>query len=166
MMMNFTQIRQRYAGDVERPLGSFLGLMGVYTGLVSAAGVYARRRRVRVPDKVSTRDIALLAIATSKLSRVLAKDPVTSPLRAPFTEFKGQEGVAEVKEEVIGTGPQKAIGELVTCPLCIGQWIATAMMFGLLVRPRETRLVASVLATVSAADALHFARTAVEEATS
>jgi hypothetical protein len=74
--------------------------------------------------------------------------------------------VAELKEEVIGTGPQKALGELATCPLCLGQWIATAMMFGLLVRPRETRLAASVFATVSVADALHFAHSAVEQATS
>src|SRR6266568_6180594 len=50
--------------------------------------------------------------------RLITKDPVTSPLRAPFTVFEGQEGQAELKEEVRGHGARKAVGELVTCPFC------------------------------------------------
>ena len=38
-------------------------------------------------------------MATHKLSRIIAKDPVTSPLRAPFTTFEGTSGPAELAEE-------------------------------------------------------------------
>ncbi len=43
-------------------------------------------------------DTALCAVATHKLSRLLARDPVTSPLRAPFTSYQGTAGPAELDE--------------------------------------------------------------------
>ena len=55
---------------------------------------------------------------------------MTSPLRAPFTVYQGQEGPAELKEEVRGKGAQKAVGELITCPFCIDMWVATGLMAG------------------------------------
>ena len=66
----------------------------------------------------------MLGIATHKLSRLITKDWVTSPFRAPFTKFKEADGVGEVTEEARGTGMQQAIGELVTCPWCVGPWVA------------------------------------------
>lgn len=40
---------------------------------------------------------------------------------------------------------------------CIGQWVATALMFGLVLAPRATRFTAAVLSTLTAADFLQFA---------
>jgi hypothetical protein len=131
-------------------------LMSAYGGLVTTAGLILRARGRGLPQRMDWSDLGLLAVATFKVSRLLAKDPVTSPLRAPFTQFKGQAGEAEVSEEVIGHGPQKAIGELLTCPFCLDQWVATALTVGWLANPRLTRLVASVMAVVSAADVLQF----------
>jgi hypothetical protein len=149
-------IKQRYTGGEELPLGSFATLMGVYGGAVVSAGAYLRLRRKPLPERLSLHDLALLAVATHKLARLIAKDPVTSPIRAPFTHFEGQSGEAEVAEDVVGSGPRKALGELVTCPFCLAQWIASVLTFGLVVRPRETRLIASVFTAVSAADFLQF----------
>lgn len=156
-------IRRRYAGDAERPLGSFLGLMGVYGGAVLGSTAYIRARGIRLPERIDWRDVGLLSVATFRVSRLLAKDPVSSPLRAPFTHFEGQSGAAEVKEDVVGHGPQKAIGELVTCPFCIGQWVGTALFFAYLVHPRATRFGATVLTAVSAADALQFGYDALQK---
>ena len=50
---------------------------------------------------------------------------------------------------------QRAIGDLLTCPFCIGVWIATPMWFGMLLAPRLTRFVAGILATITGADFLH-----------
>jgi hypothetical protein len=41
------------------------------------------------PTGVPVTDVTLGALAIEKLSRLLAKDPVTSPLRAPFTAYQG-----------------------------------------------------------------------------
>jgi hypothetical protein len=146
------EIAEEYRGDEDRPLGSFVGVMSVYSGLVAVGALVARRRGVR--PEVNLGDIALVGVATHKISRLLARDPVTSPLRAPFTEFKGTSGPAELKEEVRGTGVQKAIGELVTCPFCLGQWVATALGFGLLFAPRATRALCSMFAARAVSDFL------------
>jgi hypothetical protein len=156
MMTSPSKIQQRYAGGSERPLGSFLALMATYGAVVTGVGVAMRARGVGLPQRVGWRDLGLLSVATFKLSRLLAKDPVSSPLRAPFTKFEGQSGEAEVAEEVVGDGPRKAIGELVTCPFCIGQWVGTGLFFCWLINPRLTRVAASVLTTVAAADVLQF----------
>ena len=47
-------------------------------------------------------DVVLLRIATHKLSRVVAKDLVTSPFRAPFVRFETSAGAGEVEEEARG----------------------------------------------------------------
>ncbi len=52
-----------------------------------------------LPERVSPGDILLLGVATHKLSRLLAKDWVTSFYRAPFTEYQGSATApAEVRD--------------------------------------------------------------------
>jgi hypothetical protein len=82
---------------------------------------------------------------------------VTSVLRAPFATFEGNAGEGEVNEGARGTGAQHALGELLTCPFCFGQWILAVLAFGLATRPRPTRFVASLCASLTLADFLHVA---------
>jgi hypothetical protein len=123
------------------------------TGMAAFLGGTTRH----LPERLAWSDLGLVAVATHKLSRQLAKDPVTSPLRAAFTRYTGTSGEAEVAEEVRGRGMRKALGELVTCPFCLGQWVATVGVFGLVVAPRSTRAVASIFAVLAGADVLQFA---------
>ncbi len=153
-----------YAAGAERPLGSFTGFMAAYAGAVVAGAGITRALGQRLPERLETRDLALLSVATHKISRLLTKDPVTSPLRAPFTEFRGKAGEGELAEEVRGTGLRKAMGELVTCPFCVGQWIATSLAFGFVVAPRPTRWAASLFTALAAADFLQFAYSAADQA--
>jgi hypothetical protein len=105
---------------------------------------------------MSASDIALAATATHKLSRLLARDPVTSPLRAPFTTYEGTAGPAELDEDARGEGARQAIGELITCPFCTGVWVATGLSAGLIFLPRTTRLAMGTLAALAGADLLQF----------
>ena len=50
---------------------------------------------------------------------------------------------------------------LLTCPYCIGQWIALAGVTGVVLAPRTTRTVASVLAVSAASDYLQVVHRAV-----
>jgi hypothetical protein len=145
-----------YAPDSDRPLGGYATLMGLY-GTAVAAGAVALRRRNRGLPEVRPFDIVLFGIATHKLARRMSKDSVTSPLRAPFTRYEGVEGPAELKERVRGSGLRKAVGELISCPFCLSQWVATGFVFGLLTAPRATRWAASVFASLALADFLQFA---------
>lgn len=145
-----------YAPDSDRPLGGYTALMGLYAAAVTVGAVALRRRKWPLPE-VRAFDIALVGVATHKLSRRVTKDSVTSPLRAPFTRYEGVAGPAELKEEVRGTGLRKAVGELVSCPFCISQWVSTGFVFGLVAAPRATRWTASVFASLALADFLQFA---------
>ncbi|MEA2972174.1 MAG: hypothetical protein QOG82_632 [Actinomycetota bacterium] len=152
-----------YRGDRDLPLESFVGLMATYAALVGAGAVAVRRKGL--PERLAWSDVVLASVATHRLSRLIAKDSVTSPIRVPFARFKGAGAPSELKEEVRGTGARKAVGELVTCPFCVSQWLATGFTFGLVLAPRATRLAATVLTTVTAADFLQFARAAAEQHT-
>lgn len=143
--------------EEDRPLRGYAALLGIYLSYVLGLVGIGRQMGARLPERLAPADIALVAVATHKVARILTKDPVTSPVRAPFTRFGGPSGDGEIHEEVRGTGLRHAIGELLTCPFCIAQWIATLFAFGLVVAPRPTRLCASVFAAVTGADLLQFA---------
>jgi hypothetical protein len=145
-----------YAPGQERPLGGYAALMGAYGVAVAVGAIAVRRRKRPLPD-LRFFDIALVGVATHKMARRVTKDSVTSVLRAPFTRYEGVSGPAELQEGVRGSGLRKAVGELVTCPFCISQWVATSFTFGLLTAPRATRWTASVFASLALADFLQFA---------
>lgn len=148
--------KRRYAGDHDRPLGGYLTTMTTYAAVVGALAGTALVRKREIPERLAVSDIALSALATHKLSRLVTKDPVTSPLRAPFTMYRGQAGPAELAEQVRGGGAQKTVGELVTCPFCVDLWVATGLAAGYVFAPRATRLAVGMLAIVAGADALQF----------
>src|SRR5438270_1924134 len=151
------------APDEERPLGGDLGAMGVYAGLVAAGAAAVRAAGRELPSRIPLGDAALLTIATFRLARRIAKDPVTSPLRAPFTTFQGPSGHAEIAEEVREHGGVKhAVGELLTCPFCLAQWVGTAFVFGYVTAPRATRLAALTMTAVAGSDGLQFLYDAIQ----
>jgi hypothetical protein len=153
-----------YAPAEKRPpLVPYLGFMSIFGALVSAALALAKRRGRELPDRVPAGQLLLVGTASHKVSRLLAKDKVTSPLRAPFTELEGSGGPAEFEERSRGTGLRKAIGELLICPFCLGLWVIAAFSVGLLFAPRVTRFVASLFAALTIADFLQIAYKAAEE---
>jgi Protein of unknown function (DUF1360) len=157
---------ERYGGGADRPLRGYVAAMGTYAGLVGAIAAAARAAGAEVPDGLRPGDIGLAAVATHKLSRLLTRDPVTSPLRAPFTAYRGTEGPAELAEDARGRGGQKTVGELITCPFCTGVWIATGLTAGLIFAPRATRLAAGTLTALAGADVLQYAHTWLDKAAS
>jgi hypothetical protein len=120
----------------------------------TALGVAAKQGRL--PARIRVADLALGAVASFKLSRLLARSSVASPLRAPFTRYEGVAGPAELEEDVRhdGGGIRHAVGELVTCPYCLGHWVATAFCLGLVYAPEVTRTAGAVLAIDAGADVL------------
>ncbi|TMK58930.1 MAG: DUF1360 domain-containing protein [Actinobacteria bacterium] len=153
-----------YADPQKRPpFGPYLAFMSIFGTLVSAALLLARRQGRELPERVSAADLALVGTASHKLSRLVSKDKVTSPLRAPFTELEGKGGPAELEESSRGTGLQKAIGELLICPYCLGLWVVAAFSIGIVFAPRVTRFVASLFSALTISDFFQIAYKAAEE---
>jgi hypothetical protein len=149
--------------EEEPPLGGYAALLAVYSTAMLGALQTVRTRDCAPLEEVSVGDFVLLALATHKLSRLITKDSVTSPLRAPFATFEEATGASEVSEKPRGAGLQRALGELVTCPMCVAPWVGGALAFGLLLRPRTTRLVTTTFAAVAVSDFLQQAYAAAKE---
>ena len=143
-----------YSPKEPMPLGGYAALLGIWaTGI----GAFLAAFHKRLPTRMRWTDFVLLSIATHKLSRIVTKDFVTSPLRAPFVEYQKSAGGGEVEEKARGTGLRRAVGDLVTCNWCIAPWIAGAIAAGMVLRPRATRFLASIFGAVAISDALQYA---------
>jgi hypothetical protein len=153
-----------YAEPAERPpLLSYLVTMATFNAIVAALLLTAKRQGRDLPERVPAADIALVGVASHKLSRLIAKDKVTSPLRAPFTELEGPGGPSEFEESSRGTGARKAIGELLVCPYCLDLWVVAGFSIGLLFAPRLTRFIASIFSALTISDFLQIAYKAAEK---
>jgi len=121
-------------------------------------GLAVLRARGRpLPDRVSPADVVLVGIATHKLARLMTKDRVTSFARAPFTRFEEPTGHGEVSEEPRGRGLRRAVGELLVCPYCVGQWVVGGLTLGMIGAPRLTRVLTGMYAAETVSDALQLA---------
>jgi len=146
----------------EMPLAGYATLLAAYGGMFGAVfGNLLSRSDVANPRPA---DVVMLGIATHKIGRIITKDWVTSPLRAPFVEYVESAGGGEVKERSRGTGLRRAVGDLLTCPWCIAPWVAGALYSLFLINPRAARLIASGFTSVAVSDFLQHAYTAARRA--
>ena len=152
-----TEIFEGYKGGDEMPLAGYATLFGVYNIAILVMLLTEKTPDEKWLDDISLTDILLLSVATYKISRVVASDRITSPLRAPFMEYIEPDGASEVKEKVRGTGFQRAVGDLLHCPFCLGSWVAAALGTGLVIRPKTTRFVSKIFAVVALADVFQHA---------
>jgi hypothetical protein len=147
-------IFEGYGGKKQR-LYSYATLIGVFNLIFAGFLLGAKGLGRTIPERVEAKDIALLGVATHKLSTIGAQDAITSPLRAPFTELQEMESQKNVEERPRGEGLRRSIGELLTCQFCLGMWVASFFTYGLVLAPRVTRLVATILTILTVSDHLH-----------
>ncbi len=100
-------------------------------------------------------DLLLLSLATYRLGRLIAFDRVTEPLRAPFARTVRDVTGAGSTVIARGSGVQRAFGQLISCPICAGTWIAAGLVMFLYYFPAETRLFLFMAAAVGGADLIH-----------
>jgi len=129
---------------------TYMTLVGLFLGLVGAFAL--RERDQKRAFTLDFRDLALFGLATFRAGRVVAYDRVSEPFRAPVTETVPDEYDAGENVVAEGAGMQKAIGELVSCPTCVGTWVAAGLIYGFRIAPGPTRLVAAILAVSGLAE--------------
>lgn len=130
-----------------RPLPEYASLVTVFS---AALGGFVVLGRKRLPERIGFGDLARVGLASYKIGRLVAKDEVTTWVRAPVTR---DEDAQEPERE----GMARALGELVTCPYCIGLWVSAGLTGALALRPRETRLLTAVFGAQAVADFLNAA---------
>ena len=95
-------------------------------------------------DAPPAAELPVLGLATFSLSKALAKEKVGTWARTPVVD--------ETDGTPKGSRLRYAVGELVTCTRCLGTWSALGLVGLRVARPREGRIVASVLATAGLND--------------
>lgn len=145
-----------YAPDEDRPLAGYLVLSGTFAGTL-VGGLTAARLSGRPLERPSATDVVLTGLATQKLARLIAKDRVTSFIRAPFTRYEGRAGYGQLEEKPRGKGLRRAVGELLVCPFCLAQWISGGFAIGWAFAPGLTRLLSAMWASQAIADAAQLA---------
>jgi len=148
------EIFEGYGGEEQR-LYSYATLMGLFNLIFAVFLLFVKGAGRNIPERVDTKDLALLGVATHKLSLIGAQDAVTSPLRAPFTELQEKESPKSLDEKPRGKGLRRSVGELLTCQFCLGMWVASFFTYGLVLAPRVTRLIATIFTVVTISDYLH-----------
>lgn len=140
-------------GQVNLParLGALAGYGAAVVGLVGLGRVLGRG----LPDRIDLGDVVLGGLATHKFTRLVSRSSVASPVRAPFTEFVDSEGASEHLERPHGThGVRHTVGEVLTCPFCLGVWVSTAYVAGLALAPRATRVWAALFTVNAVSDVM------------
>lgn len=144
--------------DQPQERATYLTLFGIFLGIFAA---FSRREQdERAPLQLSPLDLMLLGLATFRAGRLAAYDRVTEPLRAPVTETKPDEYGAGENVVAAGSGARKAIGELASCPTCVGTWISAGLVYGLRIAPRPTRVFLAFMGTMGLAELLESANEA------
>jgi hypothetical protein len=157
------EVAREYQAAPDK-LAGYGALLATYGAGVVGFAAFLRTSGRKLPRRIDPADVALLGVATFKLSRLISRDAVTGVVRAPFTTRAGHGKASEVQDKPRGRGVRRAVGELLTCPFCISQWIATVLGGAYVVAPDATRMAAATLTAVTVADVLQYAHTALQDA--
>lgn len=125
--------------------GTYLGLLLAFTGLL-------RRRGEQM--QMAPFDLVLVGLSTYRTGRLLAYERVAAPLREPITETLPDGSGAGETVVATGTGWRWTLGELVSCPVCIGTWAAAGLVYGLHLAPRPTRVYLAIMSATGIAQLL------------
>ncbi len=148
------QVGRAYSPQENRGLRGHLAAVAAFGAYTAAWGVAVGVRKAKLPDRHDPLDVLFTAAATFRLSRLISKGSVTSPLRAPFTRYEEATGPAEVSEEARGGAARSTVGELVTCPFCLSVWMTATLTGAHLLWPRATRAVTGGVTALAAADVM------------
>ncbi|MDP9397548.1 MAG: DUF1360 domain-containing protein [Actinomycetota bacterium] len=127
-------------------------LAGIFLGGLGAFSALLQRRDEQV--QVAPFDLVMLGLATYRSGRLVAYERVAAPLREPVTETVPDGSGAGEAVVAAGEGWRWTLGELVSCPVCAGTWIAAGLVYGLHLAPRPTRVYLAVMSATGVAQLL------------
>lgn len=99
-------------------------------------------------------DLLVLGLATYRTGRLVAFERVAAPLREPVSKTVPDASGAGEAVVAAGTGWRWTLGELLSCPTCIGTWVATGLVYGMRLAPRPTKVFATIMGITGVAQLL------------
>lgn len=102
----------------------------------------------RLPRSINTVDLILLGLASARLMDIIVTDEIMMWLREPFVQ-KEEVEIAGRKVTVSsgrGEGLRRSIGEMLSCPWCVGVWVSAGLAYLYFLVPRAIWLFILVFA--------------------
>lgn len=140
-----TRTRGARGTDERTDPADYAAINAVYAAIFAGV-LYATRDRA-ADDPIAVRELVPLSAATFALSKVIAREKIGTWVREPFVED-------EDDQRPSGRGIRRAVGELLTCTRCVGAWSSLGLVGLRVARPREARVLTSVLAASALNDFL------------
>ena len=132
---------------------TYVGLTGLFWLIFAIFNLLNHRKLSKF--EVRPLDFALLGLSVFRLGRLVAYDIVTSPYRAPFAKTVSDATGAGDSVEPKGRGWRRAIGELISCPICAGTWIGAALVYALQIAPGPARLFITIMGAIGLGEVLN-----------
>jgi|SRR5947209_3888658 len=130
--------RQIIPESQRRPLGYYALLIALYNGLYGLF-LFGYKRKRQGAANVNGLDLAMLGLATLRISKVISEDEITAVLRKPLVEVDAE------GRRPRGHGLRWALGKLVLCPTCTGTWVAAFLVYALHLFPWATRPLLAIM---------------------
>lgn len=102
-------------------------------------------------------DFILLSFTTYRLGHLISYDQVTEPLRRAFTRTVPDSTGAGDSVEPKGEGVQQALGQLISCPICSGTWVAALLVYAFTLWPEPVRVFLTMMAVIGLAELMNAA---------
>jgi hypothetical protein len=149
-----------YDSELAQRRATYVTLTGTFLSLLAVFSLVERKRGKETPFKPF--DLVMLGLASYRMGRLAAYDQVFETLRSPFTRTVPDAFGAGDTVEPKGTGARRALGELISCPICAGTWISAFLVYGLTILPGPTRTMLKIMSAMGLAELLNAASEAMQ----
>src|SRR3954453_2676229 len=123
----------------------YAAISATYGALLATLVLAARDRG----EDLRAGEFVPLGVAPFALTKVLSREKVETWMRRPFVDEDAPEG-----RRPKGRRLRYAVGELLSCPRCLGAWSALGLTALRISRPRESGVVTTALPTSAVNDFL------------
>jgi len=104
-----------------------------YIGLlVMAVIILQSEARMEYTD-LTMLDLAIITLASFRLTRMFVYDSMTRFLREQFLDAKVVRNKVTLVKPLVG--PRRTLSELISCPWCFGVWATTMVVFFYMLTP-------------------------------
>ncbi len=102
----------------------------------------------RLPTSIRPFDFVLLGLAAARLTDIISTDQIMQWLRRPFVKMETTEIAGHEVETRTGRGRglKKVLGDLLSCPWCVGVWVAASLTYAYFLMPTVTWIFILILA--------------------
>jgi len=142
------------SAEKKQEYATKLTLMGVFISLFMAVALRKPAKSGKKAAKFKPFDIALIGLSTYRLGRMIAYDRVTEPMRHYFTETVPDASGAGETVIPAGQGARNAFGQLLSCPICAGTWVAAALVYAFHFFEAPTRMFLAIVGSTALAELL------------